>query len=97
MHNQHFNIRTEYADDLNKFTSDYSNIRRYEHKVEEILDKKGLRVNKNKTKNCIISRPNHQWKKCKLLGTLLYTEKDIKRRETLAINAANKIINHMQK
>ena len=58
----------------------------------ENLGKKGLKVNKNKTtSNYIISRYNHQWKKPKLLGTLLDTEEDIKRRKILAINAANNL------
>ena len=57
---QHFNIEMEYADDLNKLTSDHNNIHRYEHNVEENLGKKGLKVNKNKTKYYIITRQNHQ-------------------------------------
>ena len=47
--------------------------------MEENLGKKGLKVNKNKPANCITSRQNHQWKKCKLLVTLLDTEEDIKK------------------
>ena len=70
----------EYAYDLSKLTSDHSNIHRYKHNVEENLGKKGLKVNKNETENYIISRQNHQWKKCKLLRTLLDTKEDIKRR-----------------
>ena len=89
---QHFNIEMEYADDLSKLTSDYNNIRRCEHNVLENLGKKGLKVSKNKTtSNYIISRYNHQWKKSKLLGTLLDTEEDIKRKKNLAINAANNL------
>ena len=49
MHNQreiqHFNIEMEYADDLNKLTSDHNNIHQYEHNMEENLGKKGLKVN----------------------------------------------------
>ena len=58
---------------------------------KKIMVKKGLKVNKNKTENYIISKQNHQWKKCKLLGTLLGTKEDIKRRKILAINAANNL------
>ena len=85
---QHFFIELVYVDDLSKLASDQNDIRSYEHNVEENLGKKGLKVNKNKTEN-YISRQNHKWKKCKLLGTLLDTEEDIKRRKILAINAAN--------
>ena len=81
----------EYAYDLSKLTSDCSNIHRYKHYVEENLGKKGLKVNKNETENYIISRQNHQWKKCKLLGTLLDTEEEERRRKILAINAANNL------
>ena len=60
---QHFNVEMEYANDLSKLISDHNDIRRYEHNVEENLGKKGLKVNKNKTENYIISRHNHQCKK----------------------------------
>ena len=86
----------EYADDLSKLTSDHNNIRRYEHNAEENLGKKGLKVNKNKTENYIISRQNHEWKKFKFLGTLLDTEEDIKRRKILAINAANNLCRFLE-
>ena len=92
---QHFDIEMEYVD-LSKITSDHNDIRRYEHNVEENLGKKGLKVNKNKTEN-YISRQNHQWKKCKLLGTLLDTEEDIKTRKILAINAANNLRRFFEK
>ena len=88
---QHFNIEMEYADELRKLTSDHNNIRRYEHNAEENLSKKGLKVNKNKTENYIISRQNHQQKKCKLLGTLLDTEEDLRRRKVLAIDAGSNL------
>ena len=81
----------EYAYDLSKLTSDRSNIHRYKHYVEENLGKKGLKVNKNETENYIISRQNHQWKKCKLLRTLLDTEEEERRRKILAIHAANNL------
>ena len=81
----------EYVYDLSKFTSDHNDIRRYEHNVEENLGKNGLKVNKNKTENYIISRLNHQCKKCKLLEKLLDTEEDIKSRKIIAINAANNL------
>ena len=38
-----------------------------------------------------MSRQNHQWKKYKLLRTLLDTKEDIERRKILAINAANNL------
>ena len=35
----------------------------------------------------IIRKGNEKWKKCKLLGSLLDTEKDINRRKILAMDA----------
>ena len=81
----------EYANDLSKLISDHNNICRYQHNVEENLSKKELKVNKNKNENYIIIKQNHQWKKCKLLGTLLGTEEDINREKILAINNANNL------
>ena len=49
----------EYADDISKLTSEHNSIRRYKHNAEETLGKKGLKTNKNKTENYIISRQNH--------------------------------------
>ena len=88
---QHFNFEMKYANDLSKLTSDHNGIRRYKHNVEENSDKKGLKVNKNKTENYIIGRQNHQWKKYKLLVTLLDTQEDIKKKKILATNAANNL------
>ena len=88
---QHFDFEMEYANDLSKLTSDHNGIRRYKHNVEENSDKKELKVNKNKTENYIIGRQNHQWKKYKLLVTLLDTEEDIKKIKILSINAANNL------
>ena len=45
-------------------------------------------INESKTEEYeIIRQGNEKWKKCKLLGSLLDTEKDINRRKILAIDA----------
>ena len=45
-------------------------------------------INESKTEEyAIIRQGNEKWKKCKLLGSLLDTEKDINRRKILAIDA----------
>ena len=93
---QHFNFEMKYANDLSKLTSDHNGIRRYKHNVEENSDKKGLKVNKNITENYIIGTQNHQWKKYKLLVTLLDTKEYIKKRKILAINAANNLCHFFQ-
>ena len=88
---QHIDIDMEYADDISKITSDYNNIRKYEHDITEKLDRNGLKINNSKTEKFIINRNNDQWKKCRLLGTLLDTSEEIKRRKALTINAANNL------
>ena len=82
----------EYADDMTKLTSDYNSARKYERDTEEDLGgDKGLKINNSKTERYTINRQQHEWKKCKLLGTMLDTTEDIKRRKLLATNAANNL------
>ena len=84
----------EYADDLSKVTSDYSNMQRYEVEKPIKLKEKGLTVNNEKTERYVINKKHSEWKKCKLLGSLLDTQEDIKRRKSLAITTANSL-NHL--
>ena len=50
------------------------------------IAKRNLVINESKTEEYeIIRQGNGKWKKCKLLGSLLDTEKDINRRKILAI------------
>ena len=47
-------------------------------------------MNEEKTEEFTIKRYGIEtWKKCKLLGTLLDTEEDVKRRKVLAMNVVN--------
>ena len=57
------------------------------------LAQRGLKINDSKTEEHTIKRANcdNLWRDCKLLGSLLDTQNDIKRRKVLAINAANKL------
>ena len=57
------------------------------------LAQQGLKINESKTREYTIKRTNcdNRWRHCKLLGSLLDTQNDIKRRKVLAINAANKL------
>ena len=50
-----------------------------------------LIVNTEKTDEYTVNRNSNDWKKCKMLGTILETGNDIKRRKGLAIDAINKI------
>ena len=52
------------------------------------LAKRNLVIKESKTEEYeIIRQGNEKWKKCKLLGSLLDTEKDIRCRNILAIDA----------
>ena len=55
------------------------------------LAQRGSKINESKTDEYIIKRANsdNRWRDCKLLGSLLDTQNDIKRRKVLAINAGN--------
>ena len=50
-------------------------------------------MNKTKKEEYTIRRPNcdNRWRDCKLLGSLLDTQNEIKKKKVLAINAANKL------
>ena len=48
-------------------------------------------INKDKTEEFTIQRDgDEKWKTCKILGSLLDTEKDIERRKALTLNVFNK-------
>ena len=64
---------------------------RYENEKPVALHSKGLNVNNEKTEKYTINKTTTDWKKCKLLGTVLDTCEDIKRRKILAITAANNL------
>ena len=83
-----------YADDISELSSNLIEIQTKLEKLPEILAKNGLIVNDDKTEQYEISRTSETWKKCKLLGTLLDTSEDIKRRKGLAIDAA-KTLKHI--
>ena len=58
------------------------------------LEKRNLTINETKTEEYAITRNgDDSWKKCRLLGSLLDTQNDIKRRKSLAITSINKMKN----
>ena len=66
------------------------------HIQENLLRKlaeRNLIINESKTEEHTISRSNQDtsWKSCKLLGSILDTENDIKRRKGLAVDALHKL------
>ena len=90
----HIDIDQQYADDISKITSNYSAILKLKAELPQKLAKRGLLINESKTEEYTIRNKNScnlKWKTCKLLGCLLDSESDIKRRKSLAINAAIKL------
>lgn len=86
------NLKPKYADDINQIASRTRDIMKTIDEYPEKLKKWDLNINKDKTEQYEISNSSSsQWKKCKLLGTLLDTTEDIKRRKALAIAAAKNL------
>ena len=92
----YFEIDPEYADDITWATTAKQRITYIKETTPSTLAKRNLVINESKTEEYeIIRQGNEKWKKCKLLGSLLDTEKDINRRKILAIDAfktLNKIV-----
>ena len=85
--NDEINLNMEYADDMSHISSDMRNIEYAKKTPSSELSLWDLIMNEEKTEEFTIKRNGEEtWKKCKLLGTLLDTEEDIKRRKVLTIN-----------
>jgi sorting nexin-29 len=83
-------IQQQYADDISWITTNKGLIEHVKKEIPEKLRSKNLMVNKDKTEEYEIKKEgSDEWKKCKYLGTLLDTEKDIQRRKGLAIDTFN--------
>ena len=91
--NYSIDIDQQYADDISKISTSISAIEKMKDELPVKLAQQGLKINESKTEEYIIKRANcdNRWRDCKLLGSLLDTQNDIKRRKVLAINAANKL------
>ena len=74
-------IDQHYADDISKITSSKSNIDKMKSELPTVLKSRQLIINDSKTEEYIVSKRNHDWRTCKLLGSLLDTERDIERRK----------------
>jgi hypothetical protein len=79
---EHIDIKQEYADDISKITSDPNIIKHTKETLPPKLRERNLNANPDKTEEYKVKRGgNDNWKKCKLLGSLLDTPEDIKRRK----------------
>ena len=87
-------VRPQYADDIGWCASNNKyGIEKEKKTALPKLKNRGLRINEDKTEEFEITRNgNDSWKKkCKILGSLIDTNEDIKRRKTLTINSMNKL------
>ena len=91
--NYQIDIDQQYADDISKISASISALEKMKDELPVKLAQRGLKINESKTEEYTIKRANcdNRWRDCKLLGTLLFTQNDIKRRKVLAINAASKL------
>ena len=88
--NDEINLNMEYADDMSHISPDMKNIEYTKKTLQSKLSSWDLIMNEEKTEEFAIKRNGEwTWKKCKLLGTLLDTEEDVKRKKVLAMNVVN--------
>ena len=83
----------QYADEISKILTNISAIEKLKDELPVKLAQRGLKINESKTEEYTIKSANcnKRWRDCKLLGSLLDTQNDIKGRKLLAINAANNL------
>ena len=97
-------LEAQYSDDISWITNgDKKLLDEIKEKVPKQLEKRNLLINPDKTeehkiewikkpkKDEIIKEEDWSWKKCKILGSLIDTKEDIKRRKSLALTALNKL------
>ena len=88
--NNEVDIDMEYADDLTAISTNKKNIDHKKQDVPRKLEKRNLKINNTKTEEYEVTRNGDDcWKDCKLLGSLLGTDNDIKRRKGLAVAVIN--------
>ena len=81
-------IDPQYADDINFVRSEKAKLNQLKWEVPPLLKSKHLTINKDKTEEYTIGLEGEErWKQCKILGSLLDTEKDINKRKGLGIDA----------
>ena len=86
--NNYFEINPQYADDITWASTAKCRIDHIKETIPGKLEERNLQINESKTEEYNIEQKgNEAWKECKILGSLLDTEKDINRRKILAIDA----------
>ena len=88
----HLDIEQQYADDISYITTARHKHDDRKRDIPLLIMKSNLHVNIGKTEEYIVTRNgNDDWKKCKLVGSLIDTSTDITRRKSLAIAAYNQL------
>ena len=88
---ENFSIDLQYADDIGNATTDKQHKDTIKQELPLKVKQRNLNVNAEKTEEfCVGKDGNDEWKTIKYLGSILDTEKDIKRRKGLSIDAFNK-------
>ena len=81
-------LDADYADDITFIRSQKSKISQIKRMIPPMLAEGQLIINNKKTEEYFISMDSgEEWKKCKLLGSYIDTQKDINRRRGLTIDA----------
>lgn len=89
---EELNIDQQYADDISYLTDAPHIHEHHKSTVPQTIKKRNLLVNNEKTEEYEISRTgSDDWKKCRLVGSLIDTTCDINRRRGIAIGAYNKL------
>ena len=84
----YFEINPQYADDITWASTAKYRIDHIRETIPGKLEERILQINESKTEEYnIAQKGNEAWKECKILGSLLDTEKDINRGKMLAIDA----------
>ena len=83
-----FLLDQQYSDDVSFAATSKSALNDIKHETINSLKERNLKVNESKTEEFSVKpNGNDDWKKCKLVGSLLDTTEDIKRRTSLANTA----------
>ena len=93
--NEHlvFLLDQQYADDISWASTSASILETIEKEVPKALEERNLFVNESKTEKYTVSNDptKTDWKDCKLVGSKLDTERDIKNRKKIASASYNKL------
>ena len=88
----HIRINGEYADDMNKITTDPMTVKYHKNNLPNQLRERNLHINETKTEEYAIKRGgDNAWKDCILLGSKLDTDSDIKRRTGLTVGVIHEL------